>query len=392
MIVIILGSITMIYKHQKTQKEQEQKEQERLLAMREIYNANKGEELEQTEPIQKDTTVTISVIGDILCEQPLYEDAKKEDGFDFSPMFEHIAKYTKKSDITIGTLETNFVQQNLSGFMKYNSPKELAIALKDIGVNVVSTATNHSLDYGKKGIVDTKEYLETLKIDTVGTRKETQDSRILIKEIRGIKIAFLSYTYGINNDSNMRTEEKECVNQIEKEEILQDIVQAKQEGAQYICAMMHWGDIAKEEINKQQVEITSFLLENEVDLVLGSHPSVIQKMEIRQNAKQKDSFVAYSMGNFVSASSYQNSDIEMILEIQISKSAETGEVTLRKVNYTPVYLLDNGTKAENRYQLYDIKDVIKRYQIGDTEIVTQEIYEKLVEALEKIEVLIGKKQ
>lgn len=381
-------------------------EEERTQKLREIFVAQEEQAkqdikgavetnanimLTEEEEMQ-DTSIRMVCVGDILCEEPLYNDAYQNDTgeFNFVPMFENIYKYSEKADLTIGTMETNFIDETISGYRKYNSPKELGNALKLAGVDVLSTATNHSFDYGYEGIKATKDYFDLLEIDTVGTRRKEEKNQIVIKDIKGIKIAFLAYTYGLNNEKEIQQEDKNYVNLIEKKAILRDIQTAKENQVDYICVQMHWGDLTSTKQNEEQEELTQLLLDNGVDLILGSHPAVIQPMQIRKNSDGEDAFVAYSVGNYISASEYENSNIEMILEVQVTKNAKTGKVYLSKVTYTPVYLLDNGSKAEDRYQLYDIKDVIKKYESGSTEVVTKEIYEKLKQALMDIEKLIGR--
>ena len=121
---------------------------------------------------------------------------------------------------------------------------------------------------------------------------------------------------------------------------------------------------------------------------MGSHPASLQPMETRTTAENKNIFISYSTGNFISASRYNYSDIEMILNIEISKSGKTGETHLTKVTYTPVYLLDNGENSENRYVLLDIKEEIKKYENNDNGSVSEPIYNKLKQALKDIEKLV----
>lgn len=401
-IVIIVCIVGITIQTYRTREEYAKKEEERIRKLREIFVAEEEEEEEETtsasnnveEKTKQDTYVTIAVAGDILCEKPLYDDAyDKESGtFNFLPMFQNIQKYTKYTDLTLGTMETNFTDDAISGYRLYNSPKELGNALQTAGVDVLSTAHNHSLDYGLEGIQATKEYFDSLQIDTVGTKLNPEEDSIVIKEVNEIKIAILSYTYGINEQGTKTEEELSHVNLIDKEKIKQDIEKAKEQGAEYICTMLHWGDLTSSKVNQEQQELADFLVENGVDLILGSHPAVIQPLEIRQNAEGENVFISYSVGNYISASEYENSNIEMILEVKIKKDAETGKVSLNKVTYTPVYLLDNGKNAENRYELYDIKDVIQKYENGEDDVVTKELYEKLKQALKEIEKLVGKEE
>lgn len=398
-IVIAICGVGIVFQTYKTREEIAKREEERTKKLREIFVAedepDDSDISNQVDGIkQEDSYVTMAVAGDILCEKPLYDDAyQKETGtFDFLPMFKNILKYTTNTDLTLGTMETNFTEDNISGYKVYNSPKELGNALKMAGVDILSTAHNHSLDYGTEGIKATKEYFNKLKIDTVGTRTNLDEDTILIKEVNQIKMAFLSYTYGINNQEQKSKEELSYVNMTDKDKISEDIKKAKEQGAEYICVMMHWGDLTSNKTNSEQEELANYLLQNGVDLILGSHPATIQPMEICKNSDGENAFVSYSVGNYISASEYENSNIEMILEIKIKKDSKTGKVTLNKVTYTPVYLLDNGKNAENRYELYDIKDVISKYESGQTDVVDKKLYDKLKQALKEIEKLVGKEE
>lgn len=169
-----------------------------------------------------------------------------------------------------------------------------------------------------------------------------------------------------------------------------DIKKAKEDGADYVFVHMHWGDLTSTKQNSRQEELADFLFACGADFVLGSHPASLQPMEIRETNENKNIFISYSTGNFISASKYNYSDIEMILNIEITKSGETGETHLTKVTYVPVYLLDNGTNSTNRFILLDIPEEIKKYENGDNSSVSEQIYNKLKQALTDIEILVQK--
>ena len=158
---------------------------------------------EPKKEIPKDITINMVAIGDIMCHntnfQTVYDQATKT--YDFSPAFEDVAKYIEKGDIAIGNLETTFTgaEVGYSGYPTFNTPESLGDALKDIGIDVVSTANNHCMDKGSKGIINTLDNLDRIGISHTGTSrsKEEQDT-ILVKDVNGMKIAFLSFTYGTN--------------------------------------------------------------------------------------------------------------------------------------------------------------------------------------------------
>lgn len=349
----------------------------------------------------------ISAVGDILCQMDMIDDAKTSDGYDFSHMFTEISKFVKNSDLAIGTLETNFIEGKYSGVGKYNSPIEFLKAVKDSGIGLVSLAHNHVLDYGTQGLDTTINKIKKQNIDITGikenlektneqdknTLEEKQESSNFtgnIKEINGIKVAFLGYTYGLSNENEITDEEKKSANIYSEELAKKDIEYAKQ-SSNYIIAIMHWGDVNSSEISEYQRNITSFLVENGVDMILGAHPSVVEPMEMIQTEEGKNVFVAYSLGNYMSTLKYDDANVELILNIQISKSSDSDKAVLQKVDYTPIYVLDNGTKAENRFELTDMKKLAQDYANGDTSRISRKTYESIISKLEKLQNTVNSK-
>ena len=353
-------------------------------------------------------TARISAVGDILCQMDMIDDAKIDDGYDFSHMFTGISKFVKNSDIAIGTLETNFVDGKYSGVGKYNSPIEFLKAVKDSGIGLVSLAHNHVLDYGTQGLETTISKIKEQNIEITGIkenleRTNEQDENTLdeekqenpdftgnIKEINGIKVAFLGYTYGLSNENEVNEEEKKKANIYSEELAKKDIEYAKQ-SSNYIIAIMHWGDVNSSEISEYQRNITSFLVENGVDMILGAHPSVVEPMEMIQTEEGKNVLVAYSLGNYMSTLKYDDANVELILNIQISKSSDSDKAVLQKVDYKPIYVLDNGTKAENRFELTDMKKLAQDYANGDTSRISRKTYDSIISKLEKLQSTVNSK-
>ncbi|MFR0822294.1 MAG: CapA family protein [Clostridia bacterium] len=339
---------------------------------------------------QEDTVVNIAVVGDILCGNEMLTDAKTTDDYDFTSMFGEISKYVETADIAIGTMETNFTQDAYSGYGKCNSPKSFAEAVKKTGIDLVSTAHNHSLDYGQTGAKTTKKVLQELGYTVVGTKGMLEEKNYVVKEVKGIKIAFLAYTYGFSNAEDLSTQEVQYVNQFSQTQAKQDLEQASQE-ADYLCVMMHWGEINSTNASKEQEQIADFLVENGANMIVGAHPAVIEPMQIKQNAQGENVFISYSVGNYISSLGYENANLEMILNIQIRKQSKTGKVVLEKVTYTPIYMVDRGEKAENRFVLMDMKETARRYASGETNLITKKIYNQLITGLEKLEEIIRRK-
>lgn len=391
--IIILAciSIILIKNYNNKLKIAKQKEllDKQIAAIFEDNTSNDISKEEETQ-IKEDTILNIAVTGDILCSDEMIQDAKIEDSYSFNHMFENVKEIIDNSDIAIGTMETNFTEDSFSDYIKCNSPKEFAEAVKYSGIDLVSVAHNHALDYGYEGLEKTTSYLKELGFETVGAREKNSQTRYIVKEVNGIKIAFLAYTYGLNRQSSFKSAELQYVNIFDKEQAKQDLENAKQE-AEFIFVIMHWGDVNKTTISKEQEETAKFLVENGAHAIVGSHPAVIEPMEVVQNADGENVFIAYSVGNYISYLGYEISNLEMILDIQIRKDGETGKVTLDKVTYKPIYVLDNGKKAENRFELVEIKKIARDYIYGESQIITKKQYDKMMDGLEKIENIIRSK-
>ena len=331
---------------------------------------------------ESDVLIKMSAVGDILCSQEMLDDAYNDEtnSYNFSHMFNKISGYIDKADIIMGTMETGIVD---SEYNYKNAPIEFAKAVKNSGVNLVTIAHNHSLDNGVKGIQETKENLEELGFSVLGDKIESANA-VIIKEVKNTKIAFLTYTCFLDEETQKTEEEKNCINMYNEEQAKSDINYAKESGAEFICVLIHWGDAISETVNNDQRKIADFLVENDVDLILGAHPSVVQPMEVKKNADGENVFIAYSIGTYISTLDSEEAKTELVLNIELRKSGKNGKVSLNKVDYTPIYMLDNGINAENRFELIDMKSIATAYSEGDTSIITRETYDKLVSALNRL--------
>ena len=344
----------------------------------------------------KDTTFTMSVIGDIMCHNTQYKDAynSSTDEYDFSYVFENIKTYIKTADIAIGNLETTFAGKKVgySSYPTFNTPEALADNLKSLGIDVLSTANNHSLDKGYAGIESTIDYLDKADISHTGTFKSEEDqNKILIKEVKGIKIAFLSYTYGTNGIP-VPSSKKYCINLIDKNLIKKQLELAKAENPDIICVNMHWGIEYQTTQNKEQENLANFLFENGVDIILGSHPHVLQPMEKRtitlDDGTTKDGFVIYSLGNFISGQVKQNTRNSIILNLKITKNEQTGKISIDSVKYTPIYMYKSSAKSK-AYKLLDIEDTILKYDNEINTSIGSTTYNTLKTELNKIKKTMG---
>ena len=169
-----------------------------------------------------------------------------------------------------------------------------------------------------------------------------------------------------------------------EKQVKSDIEYAKENDAEYICVMIHWGDAISNTVSEEQKSIADFLVDNGVNLIIGAHPSVVQPMEVRQNKEGENVFIAYSIGTYVSTLSAEEARTELVLNIELRKSGKDGKVYLNKVDYTPIYMLDNGENAQERFTLIDMKHVATTYDSGSTTTISRETYNKLVAGLNRL--------
>ncbi|MBR3882507.1 MAG: CapA family protein [Clostridia bacterium] len=346
-------------------------------------------ELEEKEDIK----VSMSVIGDIMCHNSQYNDAYKNGEYDFSYVFDDIKEHIETADLAIGNLETTFAgkDRGYASYPTFNTPEILAQDLKELGIDVVSTANNHSLDTGYKGIESTIDYLDEAGILHTGTYKSVEDQEnIVIKEVNGLKFAFLAYTYGTNGIP-VPSGREYCINLIDKELIKTHLDLAKNLKPDVICVNMHWGIEYQNSPNAEQEELANFLFENGVDIILGSHPHVLQKMESKEillsNGELKNGFVIYSLGNFMSGQTKANTRNSIILKLDIIKEGSTGNLRFENIDYIPIYTYTYPNFKN--YKVLDIRKAIQNYEDGINTLISRNTYDLLNKELEHVNYTVG---
>lgn len=321
-----------------------------------VNNTN-SDTISQQEPI----TFSLAAIGDVMCHNTQYMDAynSSTDSYDFSYVFDDIQNYIKSADISIGSLETTFAgkDRGYSNYPTFNSPEELAYDLAEIGLDVLSTAGNHALDKGFSGLCNTLDVLDDANISHSGTYRTQEDrDSVLIKDVKGVKVAILSYTYGTNGIP-VPSDKNFCVNLIDRDLIKQDIENAKSQNADVIISCMHWGIEYQTIQNKEQEDLADFLFENGVDIILGNHPHVLQPMEKRsvtlEDGTVKDCFVIYALGNFICDQNSENTRNSIILNLDITKNPD-GKISIDKVDYVPIYMYKNSNFSIRKMKLLDM--------------------------------------
>lgn len=358
---------------------------------------NKTENKIKNETTQKNPiTFTLTSLGDTLCHNTQYWDAYNSANkqYDFSYVYEDISHYTQRSDITIGSLETSFAGEDrgYSNYPTFNSPDSLATALKNIGVDIVSTAGNHALDYGYSGLCRTIDVLEQNGLEHLGTYKTAEErEQLFIKNVKGVNIAFINYTYGTNGIP-VPSDKPYCINLIDKDLIKKQIDVAKKQNVDMIIACMHWGIEYQTKASSEQEELADFLFQNGVDVILGNHPHVLEPMEKRNitldDGTEKEVFVVYALGNLTADQRDEITRDSAILNLTITKQID-GKITIDKANYVPIYMYKNTNASSKKFKILDIEKTILAYESGLDSSISASLYNNLKVQLDKIKSILG---
>ncbi len=347
---------------------------------------NSNEEPKQEE-VEKnpDVTINIAATGDIMFHPSQIEGAYDEstNTYDFRNSFKAVKDIFQSADLTIGNFEGTTAGNETyayQGYPLFNAPDEALEAIKDAGFDVLSTANNHCLDTRKAGIIRTVEQISKQGMDSIGTFSKKPETRVLMKDVKGIKIAFMSYTEMVNGlEAYMDPADLDVmVNIIDETKMKEDIAYAKEQNADLIVFYMHWGIEYARTQSAFQEQTAEMLLSEGVDIILGSHPHVIQPSQtIELNGEKK--FVAYSMGNFLSnqrvetlvpygmsAEEAKYTEDGVIINIEIEKNGETGEVSIKDIDYIPLWVYkgtdENGSPE---HIVYPIDDFVESDDLND---------------------------
>jgi len=289
-----------------------------------------------------------------------------------------------------------------SGYPSFNAPDELADAMKWAGIDVVNNMNNHSLDRDVKGFFRTRELLESKGFDLIGTRGDTSKDRYIIKDVEGIKVGIISYSYTMTAEGGVRglngipipTDVYDLMNTFREDTLESDLQNMKEqiekmraEGAELVIFYMHWGDEYALEPNQTQIKMAQFLTDEKVDIIFATHPHSIQPIDILKSSDgTSETPVVYSMGNFLSSQRterIQNPYTEdgVIVSVKVEKDLNTNEIKVNYPTYLPTWV--NWYEKDGRV-FYEVVPAT----INDAEYLTEEGKTRVVESFNRTKGII----
>ena len=336
--------------------------------------------------------VTFSAVGDNLIHGSIFEQAKTRadgDGYDFSYSYAPVASYFEQRDLNWINMETIVNDQYpASTYPRFSTPGADAKALYDIGFRVFSVSSNHTYDFGNRGVRSMKYfYRDDMPDDILTTGLWEDTGYIPIYECKGHKIAFLTYTYGMNQHSN---EESGRVIYLTEKSLIRSQIKSAKEKADCVVVSCHWGDEDNHGINDEQRRMARQIADWGADLIIGTHPHVAQDYTRLETSDGRKVFCAYSIGNFISGQKDIDHLVGLILECTLAFSEDSDGNTKVEVeepklipvithydegftnirvmmlaDYTPELADRHGVQHYHGFTYDGIFTMLKSYVIGD---------------------------
>ena len=287
---------------------------------------------EKTTVTEQETRARIMANGDLLYHDIIYISAKKTDGtYDFHENFEYVKPWLKQADLVLGDFEGTVNKDHyLAGYPLFNAPGEVMDAIKDAGYQVLDLAHNHILDSQIEGVVSTADAIEKAGMTPVGvyTHESRDKAPLVIKEINGIKVAILAYSYGFNGIEQSISQEdyNRYLSDLDEDKMKAEIERAEKE-ADITIIMPQMGVEYQIEPTEEQKKLYHKMIDWGADIIFGGHPHVVEPAETVEKDGDKK-LIIYSMGNFIS-----NQRIETMQDVENAKWTERGvlmDVTIKK--------------------------------------------------------------
>lgn len=316
------------------------------------------------------STLRIVFAGDIMGHdsqiQAAYVDST--DSYDYEHCFSSLKPYLRNADIAVANLEVTLAGSPYKGYPRFSSPDALLDGLMDAGFNVLVNANNHALDRDREGferthrIADQKGMILTGTFLSPGQRDQTYP---LVIEKNDILVAMLNYTYGTNG---LKVDTPFIVNYIDTITIKRDIQKVKLVAPDFVIAVVHWGMEYQRQEDTLQRDLAAFLFREGVDVVIGSHPHVIQPVEYIRTDTGFQHLVVYSLGNFISNQRERYRDGGIIFGLELEKTDRT---RISGFDYLPVWVYKPLKEGQHAFQLIpaNLKG-IGAWGLTETEIST----------------------
>lgn len=341
--------------------------------------------------------VTLRFVGDISLSKQAQEAFRGPDGFDFSSCFRPVVAKLFSADLTVGNFEGNVTDDAAVDDFNYSSA--LLTALSEAGFDVLQTGNSRSIQNGITGLTRTRAEIEAAGMGAVGTcvsEKEYQNTGgVLIREVGGIRFAFVAFTKGMANNQRIPEEAAWCVNllytddvnytEVAEARIARTINKAKALQPDVIVALVHWGSEYTEEISDSQRRIASVLMDNGVSLIVGTHSHYVGPIVRKLNPASPTgtTVIAYGLGDFLSVADTSGARSGCMLRVSFAR--RSGRIVITDLGYTPTYSTEPSERLEcDRWEVLDSLQAVRFYREHYYDSVSEPLYHLLTDLIDRM--------
>ena len=303
-------------------------------------------------------TVVVRFAGDLMVSKPMINGAENElGGYDFDYIWDEMRPELAGADIVVGNLETpvaGYDNGRYTGFPLFNAPDEYLLAVKNAGFTALTNANNHLLDRGVEGVLTTTRKIRALGFAQTGVYLSPDEERILMIDVRGVRLALLAYSY--RQADKEKEEDADAMRWLtnfnDPAQMARDIARARELGADATLVFTHMGMEGTHEPSRLVREMARHLADSGADAAIFCHSHAVQPLDRIETVDGRSVFVAYALGNFLADGKYAMSRSGMLLELPVTVDRESGRVTIDNVRYLPTYAHGEGTDDAKRFTLY----------------------------------------
>lgn len=348
------------------------------------------------------TTIHIRAAGDLNITKKVVESGLVASGYDFTRPFLDVAHLLSGADLTMLNFNGN-ISGEPYGSETLSSPSQILDALRNIGVDIIQSANCASVHNGLIGLKSTLSAIRQSGLTPIGaysTPEEYAASKgYIICNVQGIKVAVVAFSKGVGG-MGMPAGNEDCVNllytdyasyyqKVDKEKIEAVLKAAAAEKPDITIAMLHWGSEYNDVISESQESIASLMMKRGVDVIIGTHPHMVQKIEFDETA---GTLIAYSLGDFYGDAVRDGTYYSIILDLEITKDPEMGTTKVTNFSYVPVFTVKETESADGFRRVVRIEQAMQAYEDNYVDKVTASAYANMQKALTRIEARVTGKE
>ena len=395
-VILLAGLVIFIVSKTGGEQPEGQMEVQQTEAVQTLPTETEGTPTEATSRWDADATTVIHIkaAGDLNITDAVVASGASAMGYDYTKAFMDVAPLLSDADLTMLNFEGNIAGAPY-GTASVSAPQELLQALRNAGVDILQTANSCAVNNGLRGLTSTISAIRAAGMEPVGTYatpREYQNSKgYIICNVQGIKVAIVAFTKGVGS-RGMPTGNEDCVNllyedyattykKVNTEKINAILKAAEAEDPDITIALLHWGSEDNDSISKTQKSIVSLMQKRGVDIIIGSHPHLLQQIDYDEESGK---LVAYSLGDFYGDGVKGGTNYSIILDIEITMDNTNRDTRVTNFSITPIYTLKEN-ECDSQRRVVRIHEAMFAYESNYLDRITADCYASMKNALDRIE-------